>query len=226
MLKMKYIIVSFLGCACYSLFVSPKHFILMSAPGSGKGTFSQYMAEKYGYEHIGKGDIYRKRVDYHLSVDNPTLMKIMKRRILKAFESSKRFILDNAIDSEANFQYWKSFFKKHGLTDDICFVFFEASDETCINRIKNRLICRSCCYVSKRHPEISSKNQLCIKCGNKLSTRIEDSFSLIIKWRFKNYYKKIYSMIPEVEKSFNVIKISSEQSLKALYGIYDKLHDL
>ncbi len=226
MLKMKFNILSFFVCACYSLFVFSKHFILISAPGSGKGTFSQYMAEKYGYVHIGKGDIYRQRVDDNLSVDNHTLMKIMKRRILKAVESGKKFIFDNAIDSEDNFEYWKSFFKKHKITEDICFVLFEASDETCINRIKNRLICRNCCYVSKRHPEIPAKYQRCIKCGNKLSTRIEDSLGIIIKWRFKNYYQKIDSMIPKVEKSFNVIKISSEQSLKTLYDIYDTLHDL
>lgn len=226
MLKMRYIILSFLMGTCYSLLIFSKHFVLISAPGSGKGTFSQYMAEKYGYEHIGKGDIYRQRADDNLSVDSHTLMKIMKRRILKAIGSGKNFILDNAIESEANFQYWKSFFKKHNITEDIYFVLFEASDETCINRIKNRLICRNCCYVSTRDPKMSYKNQRCIKCGNKLSIRIEDSFSLIIKWRFKNYYQKIDSMIPVVEKSFNVIRISSEQALKTLYGIYDKLNDL
>lgn len=226
MLKVKYIALSFLICANYSWVILTKHFVLISAPGSGKGTFSQYMAQEYGYEHIGKGDIYRHRVDTHESVDNHTLTKIMKARILKALESSKRFILDNAIDSEANFEYWKAFFKKHNIAEDICFVLFEASDETCIDRIKNRLICRNCCYVSKRNFKIPVKNHRCVKCGNKLSVRIEDSLDLIIKWRFRNYYQKIDSIIPIVEKSFNVIRISSEQSLKILYAIYDQLHDL
>ncbi len=32
----------------------PYHYVLISAPGSGKGTFSQYMMENHNYELIRK----------------------------------------------------------------------------------------------------------------------------------------------------------------------------
>lgn len=226
MLKIKYINICFLSVMLYGMPLVSKHFVLISAPGSGKGTFSQYMAKKHGYVHIGTGDICRYRMDHNLPADSATLIKILKSRILTALKNNKKFILDNAIGSEANFLYWKLFFKKHGVTNDVCFLLLEASDQTCINRIQHRLVCKKCFHVGKKHTEVSLKNERCTACGYKLSIRDEDKDYAFIKKRFERYHQQINPIVKKIEQSFSVIKISSQQSLETLYGLYDQLNNL
>ena len=40
-------------------YTQDKNFILIAPPGAGKGTFSQYLVERYGYYHICPGNICR-----------------------------------------------------------------------------------------------------------------------------------------------------------------------
>ncbi len=207
------------------ILVTSRHFVLISAPGSGKGTFSQYMAKKYDYVHIGLGDILRTRIDRHKSIESKTVNKIMQKHILKALKNNKSFIFDNAITSKKSWELWKEFFKEYNLIDDIYFIVLEASDTTCISRIKDRLICKKCFNVCKKRKNIPSQDQTCSECGNNLSIRKEDHDHSFLMKRFESYHRQINPIINTIEKSYSVIKISSEQPLAHLYKIYDELHN-
>ena len=39
-----------------------KNIVIFGAPGSGKGTQSNLMIEKYGFEHISTGDVLRNEI--------------------------------------------------------------------------------------------------------------------------------------------------------------------
>ena len=39
-----------------------KNIVIFGAPGSGKGTQSEKMIEKYGFEHISTGDVLRDQI--------------------------------------------------------------------------------------------------------------------------------------------------------------------
>ena len=39
-----------------------KNIVIFGAPGSGKGTQSDMMIEKYGFGHISTGDVLRKEI--------------------------------------------------------------------------------------------------------------------------------------------------------------------
>ena len=222
MLKSTYLVTYFVSLTWYFIPITSKHWVLISPPGSGKGTLSQYMVEKYGYIHIGAGDIYRKRMRNNASVEPAIFLEILKRYMVTAIQNNQKIILDNAIASQAQFRFWKSFFQMHNITNDVCFIVLQASDQTCMNRIKQRLVCTKCFNVCKK---LSSKNQHCSQCGNILSKRNEDN-DTFVKKRFQYYHQKINPVIKEIEESFQVIKISSEQSLETLYSIYDELHNL
>lgn len=226
MFKFTHAKVCFFALMLHPMLIFSKHFVLISAPGSGKGTFSQYMVKTYGYVHVGAGDICRQRIAKHLSVEPDILIKILKKNIVTAIESNQNFILDNAIGSEYTFQYWKSFFKKHNITNQIYFIVLQASDQTCIDRIKHRLVCTKCFNVDQKKAGSSSKNQRCSQCAQILSVRDEDHDYAFLKKRFQRYHQIINPIIKQIEQSFHVITISSEQSLETLYSIYDELHNL
>ena len=39
-----------------------KNIVIFGAPGSGKGTQSERIVAKYGYEHISTGDVLREQI--------------------------------------------------------------------------------------------------------------------------------------------------------------------
>jgi adenylate kinase family enzyme len=226
--KYKYILLSFFSLLFSCLSVFSKHFILIAKPGSGKGTFANYIARKYKYIHIGAGDLYRQRSDNNLPASMDILTKIMQKRILFAVEKNQKFILDNAISCWPDWKSWKSFFKSNNLTNDICFIVLEASDQICLNRMRHRIICKKCFNVCKESPELSCEEQKCNECGNKLSRRSKDQNDTFSRKRFNYYYQKTAPLIKTLEESnkYKVIKISSEKDLETLYSIYDRLDAL
>ncbi len=226
MMQLKQIILYLFSLLFYCQNIVAKNFILISAPGSGKGTFSQYMAKKYDYVHIGCGDIYREKIDNHESISSFTLTQILREYILKSLKNNKNFILDNAINSKESWISWKYFFKINNLTEKICFVILETSDETCLERIKDRLVCKKCFNVCKKTKNTRFETETCNECGGYLTTRKEDHDAKFLKKRFKNYHKKMNAIMSEIEKSYQVIKISSEQPISKLYDLYDQLHNL
>jgi adenylate kinase family enzyme len=228
MTTFKYILLSFFSLIFYCAPIFSKHFILIGRAGSGKGAFANYMAKKYNYIHIGAGDLYRERNDNHLSVDINSLTKIMKKRILLAITNKQKFILDNAIYNWSSWKSWRSFFNKHNLTQDICFIVLEASDQTCLDRIKHRVICKKCFNVCTELTKLSLQEQKCSECGNNLSIRSRDRDDARSRLRFYYYHLQTTPLIRSIEESkeYTVIRISSEKDLEELYTIYDKLNNL
>lgn len=223
---MKQIFIFLLCIIIFFTNIESKHFVVISKPGSGKGTFSNYMAKKYNYVHIGLGDLTRSRKDNNQSTSLHILNKILKTHIEKTIKKSKQFILDNAITSKSNWHFWETFFHEKMLFDDIYFLVLDASDTTCISRMKDRLICKNCFNVCKKTMGIPITQHICKDCGNKLTIRQEDHDSKFLKQRFEKYHQIIEPIIKKLEKSYKVIRISSEQPLQDLYTIYDKLHHL
>lgn len=205
-----------------------KHFILLARPGSGKGTFSNYMSKKYGYIHLGLGDLYRERHDNHLPVTSKILTKILEKRVLLAAKNNQKIILDNVISCWDDWKHWKAFFKKHNLIDQIVFISLEATDITCMNRMKERVICRKCFNVYKQSSDKTLQEHTCLECGNKLSIRSRDRVDHFVQKRFAYYHQKTEPLIFDLKESgmYKVIKISTETELDKLYTLYDKLSKL
>jgi len=206
--------------------IQSKNFVVLSKPGSGKGTFSHYMSQKYNYVHIGLGDLTRTRKDNHQSITSQVLNKILKKYIQQTVKNNKYFILDNVITSKNNWKEWQAFFEEKELFNDLYFIVLDASDETCISRMKDRLICRKCFNVTKKIDGIPLSKHNCKDCGNTLTIRQDDHNQQFLQKRFEKYHQIIEPIIQKIEKSYKVIRISSEQPLEDLYKVYDQLHNL
>lgn len=226
MFKIKTIIIFFFTVTLYTQENFPKHFIVISKPGSGKGTFSNYMSKKYGYVHIGLGDLTRTRKDNHQSTTSKVLNKILKQHIQTTVKNKKQFILYNAIISKKNWESWEKFFKEIDIINDIYFIVLDAADETCLYRIKDRLICSKCYNVTKKRNDISISEHYCKDCGIRLTIRKSDCDQQFLQQRFEKYHRVIEPIIKKLEKAYKVIHIASEQPLQNLYTIYDQLHTI
>lgn len=212
------------------------HFVLISAPGSGKGTFSQYMVTNHGYIQICPGDLLRKEialgtdfgkkiqpiVDNGDYVDEEIICNIIKQYVCTAINQKKGFILDGFPRSKKSFNFLDSLLREKNLTDNVYFLQFIASDTVCAHRMANRVICMQCNYVFNTISNQSRCKNICHQCGSELSLRKADTLDIAYK-RLNYFHDYIESIMEIAKQKYKTIIINSDCSLDNLEKEYEKL---
>lgn len=198
-----------------------KNFVLISAPGSGKGTFSQYLVKKYGYVQICPGDIYRNEiasqtelgkkiqpiVEQGSYVQEEITFKIIAERLLKIIKQGKNFIIDGFPCSQKSFDFLHQFFKENNIVENVCFIQFVVDDNTCISRIMGRLVCSHCFKVFNTHLLTSKNQDKCDNCGYVLGQRKADIYQVAEK-RLQYFHANIEPLMIIAKKLYNTVRIT------------------
>ena len=232
MKKMIFLLTLFLGEQSFCF----KNFVLISAPGSGKGTFSQYLVEKYDYAQICPGDIFRNEikeqtelgkkiqpiVDRGDYVDEAIVCKLIADTLSKLIEQNKCFIVDGFPRSDVSFEFLYKFLSDKGLIKDTCLLQFLVNDQICMDRISERLVCTECFRVYNMSLVQPKEADKCDKCGTELSLRKADTKD-IAKKRLDYFHTNIEPLISRAKKVYATKIINAETSLEALRSEYEKL---
>ena len=171
--------------------------VMLGAPGAGKGTQAQRIAEKYGIPHISTGDIFRSNIkagtelgkkaksfiDQGLLVPDEVTIGMLLDRIHEA-DCKNGYILDGVPRTIAQ----AAALEKAGITfDDV--ISIEISDETIMERMSGRRVCESC-GASYHMVAVPPKQEgVCDKCGGKLVQRKDDAPETV-KARLEVYHKE------------------------------------
>jgi adenylate kinase len=222
--------------ACTTLY-SAKHFILISAPGSGKGTFSQHMVAKHNYVQICPGDIFRNEIKMQTSLgkrikpivdaghylDEELVCSIMQTKLQEALEHNCPIILDGFPRSNESFAFLHAFLDKNNLLNDVVFIQFIAPDQTCIQRICQRVICTTCFKVYNTAQLEHTNDQPCTQCGASLSKRSADT-QHIAQERIAYFHQHVEPLMALAQKQYKTLYIDvSQQTITALEEYYDAL---
>ncbi len=198
--------------------IAVQNFVLISAPGSGKGTFSQYLVKNHGYAHICPGDIFRKEiceqtelgkkiqpiVDNGDYVDKKILFSLVSKHFLEIIQKNKPFIVDGFPRAKISFDFLHRFFQKHNLVKNVSFVQLIADDKVCIQRILNRLICPNCSTVfSRMHQD------KCNDCKCSLIPRKADTEE-IAKKRLKHFHSEVEPILGLAKKSYPYVTVKTQ----------------
>lgn len=124
--------------------------IIFGAPGSGKGTQSVYIAEKYGLEHLSTGDLLRaeqqtqselgKLISSYTDQGNlvpDELIINMLANVLDAKKNSNGYIFDGFPRTTAQAEALKEMLAKRGISVSIM-IDLEVSEEELIDRLLKR----------------------------------------------------------------------------------------
>jgi adenylate kinase len=217
--------------------IQSQHFILVGAPGSGKGTFSQYIVEKYKYMHICPGDIYRTEILHQTKlgkeieaivnsgnyVDEKITNQLIENKIVNALEQNVYFILDGYPRTESTMLFLDSVLRKYNIKNKTSCIFFTASDECLIERIIHREICTKCFTVYNTKTIFSESITHCMKCGTELSKRPADTPEIAEK-RIQYFHNKIEPIIKLIaETKYTIMYIDNQTDINALRTIYDQI---
>jgi adenylate kinase len=180
--------------------------ILLGPPGSGKGTQTQKMVERYHMPQISTGDILRAAVkektplgveakqymDQGRLVPDEVVVGIVRDR-LKNPDCNGGFILDGFPRTVPQAEALKSTLKamKRGIEHVIS---IEVNKEELIRRLTGRRTCRNCGAMYHLSFDPPTKEGVCNKCGGKLYQRDDDKEETI-KARLKVYEEQTAPLI-------------------------------
>ena len=182
--------------------------MMFGAPGVGKGTLSDLLAEKYKIPHISTGDIFRNEiksgnseliqyVEKGLLVPDSVVNKVIEKG-LKQENCRNGFILDGyprTIDQSEFLEnvLWK-LKKKINLVLNLI-----ASEDDIIERLTARRNCGKCGAVYNLVTMKPKKKDVCDKCGTALMRRKDDEPETVRK-RIHIYQNETAPLIDYYQK--------------------------
>ncbi len=189
--------------------------ILLGAPGAGKGTQAEILAERYGIPTISTGNMIRAEIregtplgqktkqyiDEGQLVPDSIIMAIVESRLSKP-DCANGFILDGiprtipqaeALDAMQLGEY--------------TVVNISVTDEEILNRLGGRRVCPKCgatYHVTFNPPRAEGK---CNACGEALIIRPDDSKETVEK-RLVVYHEQTEPLIAYYEKAGSLINVT------------------
>lgn len=196
--------------------------------GSGKDTQVELLVDKYGFENIGTGEMFRrmykeadlesiKAYQYWSKghfVPNELTYSMLGRWVRK-FDISKPWAFVSVVRDAGQIPLFDELLKNSERQLDAV-VHFTLSEEKAIERMSLRKICPYCdaTYHQKYKPE--SVNGYCDKCGTKLIQR-EDDQPEKIKLRLREYERTIVPIVQEYSKRGILIEIDASPSIEEIH---------
>jgi len=171
-----------------------KILILLGAPGAGKGTVAQYLAENYNVHHFSTGNLLRNEVkkesDIGLRVKDilgsgglvgdDVVNEIVSKNIGDVLSTGSLIILDGYPRTRSQAVELDRMLSG-SLKDEIRVLELDVDSEVVVQRISQRRVCASCGKTYGPQDKI----EVCA-CGGKLIKRKDDEES-VVRSRLKKY---------------------------------------
>lgn len=184
-----------------------RNLIFLGAPGAGKGTLADMLAEEFGLAHISTGDILRGEIKKGTELGKKAqelvtsgglvpdeLVADMVANRLKDDDCMKGFILDGFPRTLNQAELLEKGLAKIAKKIDRV-VLFEVGEELLIQRLTARILCRKCNANFNKMFSPPAKEGICDKCGGELYQRPDDTLEKA-QYRLKVYNEQTAPLIP------------------------------
>ena len=180
--------------------------ILLGPPGAGKGTYASRLAVRLSFPHIATGDIVRDEIkaqtelgrrikeysDRGELVPDEIIIGMLGKR-LKWPDCVKGFILDGFPRTIAQAEALDK------ITKIDLVVNLNVPDWVIIQRLSNRLVCRTCGAIYNRLTLKPKRDFICDDCGGELYIRDDDQPE-VVEERLNVYRRETAPLIEYYKK--------------------------
>ena len=181
--------------------------IFLGAPGSGKGTQAQKLSRKKGICHISTGDVLRKEIargselgktvqeklEKGELISDELVLDLIKNYLNTHSECEKGFILDGFTRTIEQAKQLVNFLLENKTKIDYV-ILLKVEDEVIVDRLSNRLYCKTCSLTYNKYTNPPRVSGICDKCGNKLIIRSDDKPETVQK-RLNIYHSQTEPLI-------------------------------
>lgn len=205
--------------------------VLLGAPGSGKGTQSKLLSEKYKIPQISTGDLLRAAVtadtplgrqaksamDAGRLVSDDIVLAMIKERLSER-DARRGFILDGFPRNIPQAEALDAVLDEVGLPIQAGLL-IEVEFDALMERLTGRRTCESCGQVYNIYTSPSRMDERCDKCGGNLRHRADDNEQTIIN-RLRVYEAQTS---PVVEYYRNQDKLRTVQGVGEIEDIFNAI---
>lgn len=182
--------------------------LFIGAPGSGKGTQSRTLCEKFKFIQLSTGDILRdsivsgdsigleakKLMDKGMLVPDDIISKLVEAWIVKKNSQEKANIIFDGFPRTVNqVNELTKILSKINLKIDYVF-YFKTNDILLIDRLTGRRTCSKCGEIYHLTTKPSKVDGICDLCGGELKHRSDDRKE-VIEERLVQYYNNTRPVI-------------------------------
>ncbi|MFZ4099015.1 MAG: nucleoside monophosphate kinase [Chlamydiia bacterium] len=210
--------------------------ILVGPPGSGKGTFSQHMKDRYGYSHICIGDLLRYEIKQRTLlgieieetvrngryVDPKIVEALLEKAISQCRMDRSSCILDGFGQNEGELDTIRHLLHEQGLLDRTFLLYLNSPDDMCEARILNRSVCSDCGHVYNGVAAQPILDGVCDHCSHPLSTKINDTPGVVVN-RLRHYRDRVQRYYEASLSVFPSLTFDSSGPLEECQLFYDRL---
>lgn len=198
-------------------------YIIMGPPGSGKGTQSQYLADRLGLLHISSGDLLREAVTHRTPlgtkiqallnagqlVSNDLVWKLVRDKLL-GLECSQGCILDGfprTLDQAVILdEFLQQYFPNYQVIQ------LNIAENIVVERICSRFVCPSCQRVYHKNQGLT----ICSNCSSQLIRRSDDTQEVVAA-RLKSYHTSTTPLIEYYTKLGRIHCISAKEAPEVVF---------
>ncbi|MBR2553048.1 MAG: adenylate kinase [Clostridiales bacterium] len=203
--------------------------LIIGAPGTGKGTMSEKLIEKYGIVHVSTGDMLRESVKNgtevgkkaHGYMERGELVpdEVIHDIILERFaqkDMDNGILMDGYPRTLAQAEDLDSILASLGKKVD-CVLNLELDEKILIERITGRRTCPNCkaiYHIKNMPPKVEG---VCDICGSQLVTRKDDTVESL-RVRLDAYHESTKDVIGYYANKGIVKTINADQSVEKVFA--------
>jgi len=210
-----------------------KNVIFLAPPLAGKGTFSDYLEKRFGYQHYSTGSILRERALHDekirqilLSgelVSDEIIMGLVDD-VLKKSKHNVPFILDGIPRTLQQAKKLDIILSGLEISNYVV-VFIDVEEDILIDRVIGRKVCPTChqSYNMKNEEFKPKVDNVCDFCSSTLVTREDDNLESF-KVRYQKYLESVKPIKAYYEEKgcLKVIynnELDQTEALNQLWGV-------
>ena len=202
--------------------------VMLGAPGAGKGTQADKIAEKYNIPHISTGDIFRSNIkagtelgkkaksfiDQGLLVPDEVTIGMLLDRIHEA-DCENGYILDGFPRTIPQAESLTAALEENGEAIDFA-LDVEVPDANIVNRMAGRRACLKCGATYHTEFAAPKKEGICDTCGENLVLRDDDKPETVQK-RLEVYHEQTHPLIDYYKKKGVLHAIDGTLSMETVF---------
>ncbi len=203
--------------------------IMLGAPGAGKGTQAQMIAEKFNIPHISTGDIFRANLKNGTELGKKAKV-YMDQGLLVPDELTVELLLDRVANEDCKDGYVLDGFPRTipqadvldneltKLGDKVDFAInVDVPDENIVRRMSGRRACLKCgaTYHIEHIPPV--KEGICDKCGSELVQR-EDDKAETVQNRLSVYHEQTQPLIDYYDKKGILKTVDGTKDMQEVFS--------
>jgi adenylate kinase len=190
------------------------HVLLLGAPGAGKGTQSERLAERYGIDHVTTGDALRQNKQMETEYGTPAEYMdagelvpdpVVNEIVEAALDAADGFVLDGYPRNLDQAEHLA------GIADLDAVVYLDVEESELLDRLTGRRVCPDCGATYHVSFDPPAESGVCDDCGADLVQR-EDDTEETARERLRVYEENTGPVVEHFRDAGTLVEVDGEQS--------------